>query len=436
MSSAAFHAFLSHNSADKPAVKLVAEELERAKLRPWLDAWHLVPGEAWQPAIEEALRKSDCCVVFVGPSGIGAWQHEEMRAAINRRVTAARDGAPFRVIPVLLPGAVRGYRSHLPEFLTATTWVEFRSTDDAAALRTLERAVRGLPPRAEREATHVECPYRGLAAFDVSDADVFFGREAVTDWLLSVLRGTQSPVGPSRFQVIVGASGSGKSSLARAGVLAALKRGEIDGSQNWLFTICKPGARPLESLAGELAATEGINLGEGLSTKLIRELIDEMRSHAATLHLTSHKNLGAGAETRRHVVLIDQFEEVFAQCHDAGERNAFIDNLLHAGRVSGGRTIVLLTMRADFYENCAAHAALSTAISDSSFLLSPLSADELRSAIERPTQMCRGTVEPGLTELLIQDMAHQEQALPLLQHALRQLWDAAAKSELRLTVEA
>jgi hypothetical protein len=151
MATDSFHAFLSHNTEDKPIVKRVAEALERAQLRPWLDAWHLVPGEAWQPAIEEALRKSACCVVFVGRSGIGAWQHEEMRAAIDRRVTAARSGQPFRVIPVLLPGSQKRNDSELPVFLTATTWVKFHSDDDANAVRTLERAIRGLPPRDERQ---------------------------------------------------------------------------------------------------------------------------------------------------------------------------------------------------------------------------------------------------------------------------------------------
>lgn len=357
-----------------------------------------------------------------------------MRAAISRRVAAAHADEPFRVIPVLLPGAVRGFRSDLPEFLTATTWVEFRDRDDGPALEILKRAIQGLPPRAERAPVNVACPDRGLDVFDVKDADLFFGREAVTDWLLSALRGTQSPGGPSRFLAIVGASGSGKSSLARAGVLAGLKRGEIDGCQNWLFTICKPGARPLESLAGALAATEGVTLGEGLSTNLIRQLIESLRAHPDTLQLTSDTNLSAGATTNRHVVLIDQFEEIFTQCQDESERKAFIDNLLHASRATGGRTIVLLTMRADFYESCAAHPALFTTISERQFVLGPLTDDELRSAIERPTQMCRGTIEPGLTELLLKDMANQEQALPLLQHALRQLWETAAN--LNLTVDA
>ena len=70
-----FHVFLSHNSSDKPAVEELAQRLRAAGLEPWLDKWNLVPGDAWQPALEEALRDSETCVVFVGPSGFGAWQH-------------------------------------------------------------------------------------------------------------------------------------------------------------------------------------------------------------------------------------------------------------------------------------------------------------------------------------------------------------------------
>jgi hypothetical protein len=96
-----YHVFLSHNSADKPAVEEIAQRLIKAGLQPWLDKWNLIPGEPWQEAIEEALDSCATCAVFVGPSGIGPWQNEEMRAQINRRVSegAASGGKPFRVIP-------------------------------------------------------------------------------------------------------------------------------------------------------------------------------------------------------------------------------------------------------------------------------------------------------------------------------------------------
>ena len=118
-----FHVFLSHSSDDKPAVEELARQLAKEGIQAWLDKWHLIPGDPWQPAIEKALAESETCAVFVGPSGLGPWQNEEMRAAIDQRV--ADSGRRFRVIPVLLPGAERAERSSLPTFLAATTWVEF-----------------------------------------------------------------------------------------------------------------------------------------------------------------------------------------------------------------------------------------------------------------------------------------------------------------------
>ena len=110
-----FHVFLSHSSTDKPSVEELARRLAREGIQAWLDKWNLIPGDPWQPAIEKALAESETCAVFVGLSGFGPWQNEEMRAAIDQRVRDS--GRRFRVIPVLLPGAERAERSSLPTFL-------------------------------------------------------------------------------------------------------------------------------------------------------------------------------------------------------------------------------------------------------------------------------------------------------------------------------
>ena len=114
-----YHTFLSHSSADKPAVEELARRLKRDNIEPWLDKWNLIPGNPWQEDIEQALEACATCCVFIGPHGIGPWQNAEMRAAIDQRISTGG----FRVIPVLLPGGNRGKRSKLPTFLTQTTWV-------------------------------------------------------------------------------------------------------------------------------------------------------------------------------------------------------------------------------------------------------------------------------------------------------------------------
>ena len=204
------HAFFSHNGADKSLVRILADALEKRGISCWLDNWNLIPGDPWQPALEKALADAETCAVFVGPSGFGPWQNEEMRAAIDRRVRDS--GRRFRVIPVLLPGAERAERSSLPTFLAATTWVEFRdSLDDREAFHRLVYGIRGLEPGAGPGQALYEgqCPYRGLRVFDVDDAPFFFGREALVQWLLNAVRPTTDGKPVNRFLAIVGSSGSG-----------------------------------------------------------------------------------------------------------------------------------------------------------------------------------------------------------------------------------
>src|SRR5512140_3707262 len=134
--------FLSHSSSDKPAIERIALRLQEKGVSVWLDKWNLVPGEPWQPAIEEALSCCASVAVFIGPKGLAPWHHEEMRAAIQRRVAEPH----FRVIPVLLAEAPPEERNKLPPFLKATTWVEFPTEDDDEAMRKLSCGIRGEAP--------------------------------------------------------------------------------------------------------------------------------------------------------------------------------------------------------------------------------------------------------------------------------------------------
>jgi tetratricopeptide (TPR) repeat protein len=424
-----FHVFLSHSSADKPAVEELARRLAKEGVQAWLDKWNLIPGDPWQPAIEKALVESETCAVFVGPSGFGPWQNEEMRAAIDQRVRDS--GRRFRVIPVLLPGAKRAERSSLPTFLAATTWVEFHdSLDDPAAFHRLVCGIGGREPGADPGQALYEgqCPYRGLRVFDVDDAPFFFGREALVQWLLNELHPATGGRPVNRFLAIVGASGSGKSSVARAGLVAALKQDAIPGSAGWPVTIFRPGPDPVESLA--VALSRALNLAQ--SAPALAELIETFKKNEKTLHLIARQSLSENASAMRLVILVDQFEEVFTLCRKDELRDALISNLLYAAKVAHGQTLVVLTMRADFYGKCAANAELAAALSDHHFLVGPMADEELRRAILRPAQLVGCEFDPGLVDLLLEHVRNQPGALPLLQHALLELWN---KREIRrLTV--
>ncbi len=155
-----YDVFLSHASADKPAVEYLAQRLRKEGLDPFLDKWHLVPGEPWQKALEEALDQSRTCAVFIGKQ-LGPWQNEEMRSALGERV----DDPAFRVIPVLLPGGKEIGKEKLPRFLRRLTWVDFRTDlDDEDAFRRLLAGIRGQAPGPCGEGVEKpSLPYRCMA---------------------------------------------------------------------------------------------------------------------------------------------------------------------------------------------------------------------------------------------------------------------------------
>jgi WD40 repeat protein len=408
-----FDVFLSHNSQDKAAVEAIAQRLEDDEgLRAWLDKWNLVPGEPFQEAIEQAVDASCTCAVFLGPGGLGPWENEEMRAALSIRVR--RKG--FRVIPVLLPGGNLPELGKLPPFLSRLIWVDFRSgLNDRSAFRRLVAGIRGTPPGRDAESVlgaSAECPYRGLEVFEEAHRRFFFGRESMTQHIIEGLV-------DNRFLAILGASGSGKSSLMRAGVIPKLKSGGLLGSENWTYVTMTPGAHPLEELALSLVAADP----ESDLLENATSLLTGLKSDEGTLHLFTRLAISKKPKNTHVFLFIDQFEEIMTLCRDDAEREQFLLNLRYVLTITGGRVVIVITMRADFMGRAATHRNLAEMLSGHQFVVSPMDDLELRQVIEEPAMLVGLEFEKGLVERILEDVGHEPGTLPLLEDALMQLCD-------------
>ncbi|WP_306191662.1 MULTISPECIES: hypothetical protein [unclassified Streptomyces] len=258
-----------------------------------------------------------------------------------------------------------------------------------------------------------DCPYAGLSPFEAGDADRFFGRERLTDDLEGRVRG-------HRFVAVFGASGSGKSSLLRAGLIPRVSGGEA----SWTALVLTPGPHPFEECAARLAALSGSSAVA---------LHDELRANPRALHLTVLQLLAQQPPEIELLLVIDQFEEIFTLCADADERAAFIASLLTAAGAANSRTRVVLGVRADFYAACSQHADLVAALQDSQLLVGPMTTDELRRAITQPAVQAESTVEGPLLARVVAEATGQAGVLPLVSHAMRETWRRRRGNTLTLS---
>jgi len=259
-------------------------------------------------------------------------------------------------------------------------------------------------------------PYKGLQFFNESDAEWFFGRHAVAARLVEAVHS-------QRFLAVIGASGSGKSSVVRAGMIPPLRH---DPTIDWKIHVITPTPHPLEALAVSL--TKDLESVTATAT-----LIDDLQAGSRSLYLFTHKLLslqekGTGSQARLLLLLIDQFEELFTLCRSETERQAFIDNLLTAVTIDGGLVTAAITLRADFYERVAQYPELRELVSSQQVYIGAMSASELRQSIEEPAKRGGWELSPGLVELMLHDIGAGEGrqpepgALPLLSHALLETW--------------
>ncbi|MBP7686462.1 MAG: SUMF1/EgtB/PvdO family nonheme iron enzyme [Thermoflexales bacterium] len=276
----------------------------------------------------------------------------------------------------------------------------------------------GVLPASEPEdlsPTPGDPPFKGLQYFDETDADLFFGREELSAQLAARLR-------PETFLAIVGASGSGKSSIVRAGMIPALRRDH----PHWQIHLITPTAHPLKELATSLTRTAE-------SVTAAATLIDDLMRDARSLDLAAARALKTSNPGERLLLVVDQFEELFTTCKDEREQRAFVDNLMHAvASTTSGPVIIVITLRADFYAPCARFDLLRQALEQHQAYIGPMTEAELRRAIETPAQRAKWQFQPGLVDLMLHDVGREPGALPLLSHALLATWNRRRRRTLTL----
>ncbi|MGW3086575.1 nSTAND1 domain-containing NTPase [Streptomyces sp. NPDC001108] len=301
-------------------------------------------------------------------------------AAELRGLRAEAGGPTYRVMakgsgysaPVLSQAAA-GER--LPTLAATLAYVAACGGDRAEWEERWREAAAQVAAAPREDEPVADSPYRGLARFEPGDAEVFFGRDALVDGLVDVVR-------DHRCAVVLGPSGSGKSSLLRAGLAPRLGRTTERALRPAAIRVLTPGPHPVRTHGSRLRPADG---------------------------------------TGDTLVVVDQFEEVFTLCPDPAERAHFIDLLL-AARQSGSRLRVVLGVRSDFYGRCLEHPALVRVIRDASLPVGPMGREDLRRAITGPAGVRGLTVERSLTAQLIDEVDGEPGGLPLLSHALLETW--------------
>ncbi|MGW2516013.1 nSTAND1 domain-containing NTPase [Streptomyces sp. NPDC001617] len=357
------------------------------------------------------------------PVRVSAQRISDWRRAKN---VPAQFAALAAVLYILIPQARRARPAPVsPGLYDLAQWQRLweRAVADPAGERPAPAAEAGEAP-----AEAGVCPYRGLASYRQEDARWFFGRERSTEALVEQLRTAEKTGG---LVMLVGASGAGKSSLLNAGLVTAVRGGALSDEEGVPQAVlqCVPGADPLAELTRRIPElTEAV--AGGAEPGAVREAVTAWARREST-------------STARPVLIVDQFEEAFTLCSDETSRRTFVE-VLHATCSPAGPgalapVLVVLGIRADFYEQCLAHPELADALQHRHMVLGPLTAAELREAVTGPAKAVGLELEPGLAELIVREVsadgprgAHDAGALPLLSHALLATWQRRKAGRLTL----
>jgi class 3 adenylate cyclase len=403
-------------AAYRDLVRTAVAAHEGAEIRTEGDSFYLVfpaVGEAVSCGLEVAERADEATAAHPErPVRVGVGVHagetvETAEGFVGSAVNiAARVCSQAKAGEVLVTETVRSLtRTSLDVSFEARGTPRLKGLAEPVALYAV-RSGAAYPASTTAPARN---PYKGLRSFGEDDRADFFGRDALTDHLVDRL-GQVSRAG--RLLTVVGPSGSGKSSVVRAGLLPALRAGALPGSEAWRIAVMFPGARPFEELAAALRQVAA-EPPAGLAEDLERDG-DLGRAVTQVLSPTADERL---------LLVIDQFEELFTVVRDEGVRTRFLEALHGALVADHGRLLCVIALRADFLDRPLLAPDFGELVRGGMEAVTPLSRDELEAAITRPAQAVGLELEPGLAADVIADVVRQPGALPQLQYALTELFE-------------
>jgi type II secretory pathway predicted ATPase ExeA len=256
-----------------------------------------------------------------------------------------------------------------------------------------------------------ECPYQGLQAFTNENKEFFFGRQQIVKEILAKLD-------EKNFVTVIGASGSGKSSVVRAGLIPELAKND------WhILNPIKPGCEPLSELKAIFK-----EFFPGQQQRQLKDLIEKNDSGLDAI-------LANLPEEKKYLLFVDQFEELFTVCNQKEERQRFIELLTQVAKINNSRLAVVITIRADFIEPCLSYSALTNLIQTQAIYMPPLTGVDLKSAIEEPAKLQGHSIEEKLLFQILEDVGKEPGFLPLMEFALTQLWDKRNRQTHQLTLK-
>jgi HEAT repeat protein len=402
------HVFISYSRQEKDFVDQLRADLEQSGVTVWIDTKGIRPGAfSWEEVIREAIEHAFAVLLIASP--------DARKSPYVKGELAIAQMYNHPVYPIWAAG--KSWIDCVPMNMAETQHIDARDGKYSSVLSQIVEALGGERPELALAAPEVpdvvlRNPYKGLLAFTEDDKEFFFGREKLTDTLADALDSCFTTSKP-KLIAVVGASGSGKSSVVMAGLLPRLDK------KMWHVLRIFPGTKPLDALMYALADVYD------KSMSVIEE--DLQNPNGLGLHRIARRLAKSG---QRVLLFVDQFEEVFTLAESEYQRRQFLNLLTNAAIESDSVLATVLTMRADYYDRPMNYPQFGELVQNSAKSVMAMSLLELLEAIEQPTMRVGLHFESSIVTEMVNELRDRAGALPLLQFTLNQLYEKRAGSTL------